>query len=347
MSSSTATPRTSATTAASSSAARIPSAPDYGVSRALDGVHRAVGVHDLGSVDAQGVAGELGLERTGERLGRREVGVRQQHRELVAAQARDDVALAQPPRQQPRDVAQQLVAGVVAEGVVDRLEVVEVGDEHRALLAIALDAAELALDLAFERAAVVQPREVVVRGQAAQLGLEVLAVGDVRHLRDEVQRPALLVAHERDGQLRPHDRSVGVQVALLHLVARNAAVEHAADELEIGVQVVGVREVLEALLEQRLVAVAENCAQGGVHPQPRAIRRDEGHPDRRAVEGRAELRVGRPARGLREPARFAVTALGLRAGALGGALGADVARERPLLRGDRHARAARGRDRRR
>ena len=69
---------------------------------------------DLGSVGAQGVAGELGLERAGERLGRREVGMRRQHRELVAAQARDDVALAQPPRQHPRDVAQQLVAGVVA-----------------------------------------------------------------------------------------------------------------------------------------------------------------------------------------------------------------------------------------
>ena len=49
--------------------------------------------------------------------------------ELVAAEAGDDVAGAQVGAQPRRDRAQQGVAGVVAEAVVDQLEVVEVEEE--------------------------------------------------------------------------------------------------------------------------------------------------------------------------------------------------------------------------
>ena len=56
--------------------------------------------------------------------------VDEQDRELVAALAADDVALADRARQALRDAAQDVVAGRVAEGVVDPLEVVEVDEQQ-------------------------------------------------------------------------------------------------------------------------------------------------------------------------------------------------------------------------
>ena len=60
--------------------------------------------------------------------GRRSGG--QQHAELVAAEAGDGVALAERLLEAVRDLLQQAVARVVAERVVDLLEVVEVDQHH-------------------------------------------------------------------------------------------------------------------------------------------------------------------------------------------------------------------------
>ena len=57
--------------------------------------------------------------------------VLEQHAELVAAEAREHVVRAHARLQQPGDLAQQLVAGRVAAGVVDDLELVEVDVDHR------------------------------------------------------------------------------------------------------------------------------------------------------------------------------------------------------------------------
>ena len=56
--------------------------------------------------------------------------VLEQHGELVAAHARDGVARAQRRVEPQRDGLQQLVAGLVAERVVDDLEAVEVEEQH-------------------------------------------------------------------------------------------------------------------------------------------------------------------------------------------------------------------------
>ena len=58
--------------------------------------------------------------------------VLQQHRELVAAQARGGVGAAQRLGDAPRDGDQQLVARAVAERVVDGLEAIEVEEDHAA-----------------------------------------------------------------------------------------------------------------------------------------------------------------------------------------------------------------------
>ena len=65
------------------------------------------------------------------------IGLRHQHRELVAGEAGDDVGGPHPFAQDLGDLADQVVAGVVAEAVVDRLEAVDVDDHHRALAAVA------------------------------------------------------------------------------------------------------------------------------------------------------------------------------------------------------------------
>ena len=58
-------------------------------------------------------------------------GLRGEHAELVAAEAHDGVLRAHGVDERRGGVAQQLVAGVVAEAVVDGLEAVEVEREHR------------------------------------------------------------------------------------------------------------------------------------------------------------------------------------------------------------------------
>ncbi len=55
----------------------------------------------------------------------------QQHAELVAAESGDHVALARGAAEPGGDRPQQLVAALVAESVVDVLEVVQVDEQHR------------------------------------------------------------------------------------------------------------------------------------------------------------------------------------------------------------------------
>ena len=92
-------------------------------------------------------AGEHGLPRTASStpsatsIGLVAPALGQQHRELVAAEAGEHVGVAQPRAQRLRDARDQLVAGAVAERVVDRLEVVEVEHQRRAARAVALDLA--------------------------------------------------------------------------------------------------------------------------------------------------------------------------------------------------------------
>ena len=70
--------------------------------------------------------------RAGQLGGRAAVGQpAQQHRELVAAEARQRVAAPQRAAQPVGDLAQQPVAVVVAERVVDLLEAVEVDQQQR------------------------------------------------------------------------------------------------------------------------------------------------------------------------------------------------------------------------
>ena len=87
--------------------------------------------------------------------------------ELIAAHAGNDVKLARATAQAFADELKEFVADMVAERVVDALEVIEVEAEHRQALA-ALDALDLVIELLEQQRAV------------GQVGQGVVA----RHMRD-------------------------------------------------------------------------------------------------------------------------------------------------------------------
>ena len=68
-------------------------------------------------------------------------------------------------------MADQVVAGVVAEPVVDRLEAVDVDDHHRPLAAVAGGEGDVLVELGAEAAPVEQPGQRVVVGEIAELRL--------------------------------------------------------------------------------------------------------------------------------------------------------------------------------
>ena len=135
------------------------------------GVAAARADGDVDAVDAVG-RGDLLLHALLHALGRLVVqAAGDDEGELVAADAEGEVFGAHAAAQALRDLPEQLVAHVVAVGVVDRLELVEVEVEEGEGDALALldvqDVGEVAL--------VEQPREVVGVGGA----LELLAKADV------------------------------------------------------------------------------------------------------------------------------------------------------------------------
>ena len=76
--------------------------------------------------------GERGQDAARDDLGAAGVAVGQVGGELVAAEAREHVALAQRRLQATRGLAQQRVAGLVAVAVVDELEAIDVDEQHGA-----------------------------------------------------------------------------------------------------------------------------------------------------------------------------------------------------------------------
>ena len=94
---------------------------------------------------------------------------REQHRELVAAEAGEDVVGAQDAAQARADLGEHGVAGVMAERVVELLEAVDVDDQQRQRLVVCARAGQMRAQPAAELAAVGQAGELVGRRLAARL----------------------------------------------------------------------------------------------------------------------------------------------------------------------------------
>ena len=143
---------------------------------------------------------------------------REHDRELVAAQAGERLVRRQRPGQAPGDGAQQVVALVVAERVVDVLEAVEVDEDDRERAAVAVARRERLLEPVAQQGAVGQAGERVV--ERVVLVLDGAAAGPVeREERQAEQR------QRRERELRgdDHDRAEAEQDAHgrgLHLQVR-------------------------------------------------------------------------------------------------------------------------------
>ncbi len=97
----------------------------------------------------------------------------EQRGEFVPAHARDDVVGAHAGFQQTRHLAEDFIARVVAEGVIDALEAVQVDIEDGHPLAVAVDPRQRRLQRLMEAAAIEQPGERIGYRLGFQLRMEI------------------------------------------------------------------------------------------------------------------------------------------------------------------------------
>ena len=110
----------------------------------------------------------MGADPLGDRLRERRRAVRQDHRELLAAEARHRVHRPDALAERDRHVLEDDVAGLVAVRVVDALEVIDVDHQHERRLAGARDAVDLARQRQLEVAPVGQAGERIAARELAQ-----------------------------------------------------------------------------------------------------------------------------------------------------------------------------------
>ena len=241
------------------------------LARVLGGVHREVGVPEhvvrgdvgTGALQAEArrrgdlapVEDERRLERAAQALGDlpRLVGAREileQDGELVAAEPRGGVLGAQAGRQSLGGRAQQLVADRVAEAVVDRLEVVEIDEDHRELTVVAPAARERQGQAILEQRPVGETGEVVVERLMAELLLERDALGDVAEVEQDPVDQGIADVVVRD-QLERSIVAVGGAQAYAQRAGASASLRGLLQEARRADGVVGVDVVRQPAADQR------------------------------------------------------------------------------------------------
>ena len=218
-----------------------------------------------------------------------------QQQELVAALAGEDVAAADELADAARGLAQHLVAGRVAERVVDELEVVEVEVEERDRLAGAARADEVQAQLLLELRAVRQAGERVVVGEVGDLRLGAAALGDVLAGAQDGDDLALVVAQRA---VAPRDLAVVAVLGpdeRLERVARRLDAGDQAREGAARVEAVGGRDdrVEPVAPAQLVLGEAEQLAALAVDELDVAARVEDDD------EGRGDLEVALRAVALR------------------------------------------------
>ena len=127
----------------------------------------------------------------------------EQHAELVAAQPRQHVGLAHALRERPATLFRRSSPGLVAEAVVDVLEVVEVDQEQRRRRRRSGLPVDVLSQLLLEAAPVDEAGQEIVIDEIREVRLELLPRGDVLHLGDEIQRRVVVVPDQRDASPAP------------------------------------------------------------------------------------------------------------------------------------------------
>ena len=189
---------------------------------------------DLLPVDLDRVRDDLD-QPARQRAGRLRARIALQHRELVAAEPRDRVVLADRAADALRDGAQQLVADRMAERIVHALEVVEVETEHGERLAQGRHAGQAFGHALVEQHAVRQIRQRVVPRHVRDALLGAMTLGDVLVDRDPAALRHPLVRdldHAPVGEMAVHDEVAGLQrrdVGIVELVGGDVAVPVVAE----------------------------------------------------------------------------------------------------------------------
>ena len=127
---------------------------------------------------------------------------REQHRELVAADARDGVRIAHALLQQRRDLAQQVVAGDVPARVVDELEPIEIEVADDVADAFAARGVERRLEPPLELGAIDEARQRVVARLVRHLAREAAQLADVVEDHDATGDLTVRAANRRRRELR-------------------------------------------------------------------------------------------------------------------------------------------------
>ena len=280
----------------------------------LGHVHRDVGVaHQRLDVVDLGVVGlrdrdpdarpdehllVLEVERPVERLdqplgdvGRadRIAAVLEQHRELVAAEARRGIGRPQDMPEPLADLAEQHVAGGVPERVVDRLEVVEVHEQDRHGSLVALLTLEGVRHAVAEQHTVPQSGQRVVERLVRQLLLERLALADVAGREDDAVD--VRVVHQVRAQRLGQDHAP-VAAPYPELEGRHGVVALAAgQERQRARLVLVVHQVDEAGALEIAARVAERAQRRRAHVGDRRVDLDDGDHVARVAHERGEPRL--------------------------------------------------------
>src|SRR4029077_10211713 len=94
-----------------------------------------------------------------------------------AAETGNRVGFAQAGSEAATNLDQQLIASCVSQTVVDHFEAIQVDEQHRQLLAVALRAGEAVGDAVEEQSTVWQTRQRVVEGAVTKLFFEYFTLG--------------------------------------------------------------------------------------------------------------------------------------------------------------------------
>jgi hypothetical protein len=128
---------------------------------------------------------------------------------------------------------------------------------------------------------------------AAEGLLGPLAPGKVLGLDDEVERGAVRAAEERDRPEHPDHLAVLPAVARLARVGVELPGEHPAVVVGVEGPLVGMRDLSVGPSEELRLRVAQEVAQGAVHPDVAALEVLDRDPDGRVLEGPAEALLAR------------------------------------------------------
>ena len=209
------------------------------------------------------------------------------HDELVAAEAADLAAVARNVHQALADLDQQLVAGRMAERIVDVLEAVEIEQRDRRRTA---GAAQEASKLSLQGEAVGKPGELVVVRDALELLFRAYVIGDVFVGARDTAHRAVGIVHGRGGGAHVDHLAVLAQpleVQVAHDLAAQRAL-HQPDHLRAGWR----RHLPRELADGFLGGVAEDALGGPVPQEDAAVRIGADDRDRRGVDHRRQRLLG-------------------------------------------------------